>query len=94
MANNDVNEQEETHTLEKTQLQAFQDFGKRKFMYKLQKTQLTLADQQLKLKGMQLEKVKGRGSIETRMFDVLKEIRVELSSYQGGSLNGKDIKNL
>jgi hypothetical protein len=41
---------------------------------------------------MQSEKVKGWGSIETRMFDALKEIGVELSSYNGGSLNGKDIK--
>ena len=63
-------------------------------MDKLQKAQRTLADQQLKFKGMQSEKVKGWGSIETRMFDVLKEIRVELSSYHGGSLNGKDIKKL
>jgi hypothetical protein len=43
---------------------------------------------------MRLEKVKGRGSIETTMFDVLKEIGVELSSYHGGSLNGKDIKKV
>ncbi len=28
------------------------------------------------------------------MFDVLKEIGVELSSYYGGSLNGKDIKKV
>jgi hypothetical protein len=28
------------------------------------------------------------------MFDVLKEIGVELSSYHGGSLNGKDIKKV
>ncbi len=53
-----------------------------------------MADQQLKLKWMGLEKVKGRGSIEIRMFDVLKEIRVELSSYHGGSLSGKDIKKV
>ncbi len=53
-----------------------------------------MADQQLKLKGMRSEKVKGWGSIETRMFDVLKEIGVELKSYHGGSLNGKDIKKV
>jgi hypothetical protein len=28
------------------------------------------------------------------MFKVLKEIGVELSSYHGGSLNGKDIKKV
>ncbi len=94
MANNDFDKQEQTHALEKTQLQALQDFRKRTFVDKLQKARRTLADQQLKLKGMQLEKVKGRGSIETRMFDVIKEIGVELSSYHGGSLNGTDIKKL
>ncbi len=53
-----------------------------------------MADQQLKLKGMQSEKVKGKGSNEMRLFEVLKEIGVELSSYHGGSLNGKDIKKV
>ncbi len=90
-ANNDVDKQEQTHALEKTQLQALQGFRKRTFVDKLQKARRTLADQQLKLKGMRSEKMKGRGSIETRMFDVLKEIGVELYSYPGGSLNGKDI---
>ena len=32
--------------------------------------------------------------IETNVFKVLKEIGVELSSYHGGSLNGKDIKKV
>ncbi len=41
-----------------------------------------------------MEKVKGRGSIETRVFDVLKEIGVVLSSYHWGSLNGKNIKKV
>ncbi len=53
-----------------------------------------MADQQLKLKRIRSEKVKGQGSIETRLFEVLKEIGVELSSYHGGSLNGKDIKKV
>ncbi len=94
MANNDVNERERTHPLEKTQLQALQDFCKRTFVDKLQKAPQTLADQQLKLKGMRSKKVKGWGSIETRMFDVLNKIRVELSSYHGRSLNGKDIRKV
>ncbi len=94
VANNDVNKREQTHALEKTKLQALQDFCKRTFVDKLQKARQTLADQQLKLKGMQSKKVKGWGSNETRMFNVLKEIRVELSSYHGGSLNGKDIKKV
>ncbi len=63
-------------------------------MDKLQKAQRTLADQELTLKGMLSEKVKVWGNIETRMFDVLKEIGVELSSYHGGSLNGKDINKV
>jgi hypothetical protein len=51
-----------------------------------------LAGQQLKLKGLRSEKLKAQRSIETRLFKVLKEIRVESSSYHGGSLNGKDIE--
>jgi len=31
---------------------------------------------------------------ETKVFQVLKEIGVELSSYHGGSLHGKDIKKV
>ncbi len=38
--------------------------------------------------------MKGWGSIETRIFEVLKDIGVELSAYHGGSLNGKDIKRV
>jgi hypothetical protein len=43
---------------------------------------------------MQQAKVRGQQSIETKVFKVLKEIGVELSSYHGGSLNGKDIKKV
>ncbi len=53
-----------------------------------------MADQQTKLKEMRRAKVKGQQSIETKIFHVLKEVRVELSSYHGGSLNGKDIKKV
>jgi hypothetical protein len=59
---------------------------------KLRKARCTLADQQTKLKEMRRAKVKGQQSIETKVFQVLKEIGVELSPYHGGSLNGKDIK--
>ncbi len=38
--------------------------------------------------------MRAQGSIETKMFSVLKEIGVELSSHHGGSLNGKDIKKV
>jgi hypothetical protein len=53
-----------------------------------------LADQQLKLKGMQSKKVKAQRSIETRLFEVLIDIGVDLSSYHGVSLNDKDIKKV
>jgi hypothetical protein len=43
---------------------------------------------------MQTNKTKIQQSIETKIFKVLKEIGVELSSYDGGSLNGKDIKKV
>jgi hypothetical protein len=39
-------------------------------------------------------KVKAPDSIETKLFKVLKAIGLELSSYHGGSLNGKDIKKV
>jgi hypothetical protein len=53
-----------------------------------------LADQQLKLKVMKAANGKKEDSVDTKLFKVLKEIGVELSSYHGGSLNGKDIKKV
>ena len=53
-----------------------------------------LSDQQLKLKTMRTSKVKEQQSIETKIFKVLKEIAVELSSYHGGSLNSKNIRKV
>jgi hypothetical protein len=41
---------------------------------------------------MKTLKMRAQGSIEKKMFSILKLIGVELSSYHGGSLNGKDIK--
>ncbi len=38
--------------------------------------------------------MKDQQSFETKIFKVLKEIGVELSSYHGGSLNGKDIRKV
>ena len=43
---------------------------------------------------MQAAKGKTEDSIDTKLFKVLKEIGVELSSYHGGSLNGNDIKKV
>ena len=53
-----------------------------------------MADQQSKLKEMRRSKVRRQHSIETQLFRVLKEVGVELSSYHGGSLNGKDVKKV
>jgi hypothetical protein len=53
-----------------------------------------LLDQQLKLKTMRTLKVIAQGSLQTKIFSILKEIGVDLSSYHGGSLNGKDIKKV
>ena len=41
-----------------------------------------------------MAKGKKEHSVESKMFRVLKKIGVELSSYHGGSLNGKDIKKV
>jgi hypothetical protein len=40
---------------------------------------------------LQFSASKSADSLETKLFKVLKGIVVELSSYQGRSLNGKDI---
>jgi hypothetical protein len=53
-----------------------------------------VTDQQLRLKTIRTSKVKDQQSIETKIFKVLKENGVELSSYHGESLNGKDIRKV
>ena len=80
--------------MDQSKLKALQDFRKRTFADKLQKARQTLADQQSKLKEMRQAKVRRQHSIETQLFRVLKEVGVELSSYHGGSLNGKDVKKV
>jgi hypothetical protein len=87
------NEQESTHKTNKSTLKYLKEFCNQ-IVKKLDKASDTLADQQLKLKVMQTNKTKSQQSIETKIFKVLKEIEVELSSYHGGSLNGKDIKKV
>jgi hypothetical protein len=73
-------------------LRTLDEFRNRVFIKKLSKARKMVTDQQLKLKTMRTSKVKDQQSIETKIFKVLKEIGVELSSYHGGGLNGKDIK--
>jgi hypothetical protein len=80
--------------MDKIKLKTLEDYQKKEFVAKLEKAQHLLPDQQLKFKTMRTLKVRVQGSIETKMFNVLKEIWVELSSYHGGSLNGKDIKKV
>jgi hypothetical protein len=60
----------------------------------LKKARRTLSDQQLKLKVMQTAKGKKEHSVERKMLKTLKDIGIELSSYHGGLLTGKDIKKV
>jgi len=78
-----------TH-LERLQVQDLRN----EIVQKLKKTHRKLAEQQSKLGELRRAKVRGEHSIETKIFKVLKEIGIELSSYHGGSLNGKDIKKV
>jgi len=86
-------ELESTHKTNESTLKELKDFRNR-MVHKLDKARNTLADQQLKLKAMRTNKVKDQLSIETKVFKVLKDLGVKLSSYHGGSLNGKDIKKV
>ena len=72
-------------------LRMLDEFRNREFVEKISKARKMLTDQKLKLKTMRTSKVKDQQSIETKIFKVLKEIGVEISSYHGGSLNGKDM---
>jgi hypothetical protein len=88
------NEQEETtHRANLLTLKDLSDTCNQ-LVNKLKQARRTLADQQLKLKAMQAAKGKQEGSVDTKLFKVLKEVGVELSSYHGGSLNGKDTKKV
>jgi hypothetical protein len=86
-------QREATYTSNMIKLTPLQNF-RDNMANKLKKARRTLTDHQAKLKEMRKAKVRGQQSIETKVFKVLKEIGVELSSYHGGSLNGKDIKKV
>ena len=80
-------EQERTQILDdRNNLKALQDYSKKTFADKLQRAWQILADQQSKLKEMRRAKVRRQHSIETQLFQVLKEVGVELSAYHGGAL--------
>jgi hypothetical protein len=88
------NEQEEaTHRVNLLTLKDLSDTRDR-LVNKLKRARRKLSDQQLKLKAMQAAKGKQEGTVDTKLFKVLKQVGVELSSYHGGSLNGKDIKKV
>ena len=86
------NEQEElTHRINKSTLKDLNVHCNR-LIKKLKRAHRTLADQQLKLKTIETAKGKTEHSVEMKMFKLLKNNGVELSSYHGVFLNGKDIK--
>jgi len=88
------NEQEElTHRINELTLKDL-NVHRNCLVEKLKRACRTLADQQLKLKAIETTKGKTEYSVETKMFKLLKNVGVELSSYHGGSLNGKDIKKV
>ena len=88
------NEQEElTHRVNESMLKDLNVY-RNCLVKKLKRACRTLADQQLKLKAIETTKGKTEYSVETKMFKLLKNVGVELSSYNGGSLNGKDINKV
>jgi hypothetical protein len=75
-------------------LKTLEDFRRKTFVDVLTKTHTKVTEQLDKLKQIRSAKVEAPNSIKTKMFQVLKTISVELNSYHGGSLNGKDIKKV
>lgn len=62
---------------------------------KLKRARALLSDKQKALRRLQSVKKKKSESLETQIFKLLKEeAGVELTSYHGGSLTGKDIKKV
>ncbi len=88
------NEQEELiHRINESTLKDL-NVHRNHLVQKLKRASRTLADQQLKLKAIETTKGKTEYSVETKMFNLLKNVGVALSSYHWGSLNGKDIKKV
>jgi hypothetical protein len=87
------NEQEElTHCINESTLKDLNVHCNR--LVKKLRARRTLDDQQLKLKAIETAKGKTEYSVKTKMVKLLKNVCVELSSYHGGSLHGKDIKKV
>jgi hypothetical protein len=87
------NQEELTHRINEPTLKDL-NVHRNRLVGKLKRARRTLADQQLKLKAIETAKGKTEYSVETKKIQILKNVGVELSSYHGGSLNGKDIKKV
>ncbi len=61
---------------------------------KLKNLKAYLAQMRKKLTAFRSVRKRSSDGLESKMFSVLKSINVELTSYHGGSLNGKDIKKV
>ncbi len=61
---------------------------------KLKQTRRCVSDKNKILLELQNTKKKSFESLDTKIFEVLKEVRVELAAYHGGSLTGKDIRKV
>jgi hypothetical protein len=84
-------DQKVTNKTNKLTLKDLKDYCKR-LVDKLTKACCMLANHHFKVKVIRTSKTNDQDSIETKTFNVLKDIDVELSSYHGGSIHGKDIK--
>ena len=83
-ANANANANDTNTETDEIKLRMLEKFKNREFVEKISKARKMLTGQQLKLKTMRTAKVKDQQSIETKIFKGLKEIGVELSSYDGG----------
>jgi hypothetical protein len=61
---------------------------------KLKQTRRCVSENNKILLELRSTKKKSSESLETKIFEVLKEVRVELAAYHGGSLTGKDIRKV
>ena len=86
------NQVELTHRINEPTLKDL-NVHRNRLVGKLKRARRTLADQQLKLKA--IETAKGKTEYRwDKKIQILKNVGAELSSYHGGSLNGKDIKKV
>ncbi len=86
IAGQEQDTQQDIHVVDEIKLRTLEDFCNREFVAKLEKAQRLHLDQQFELETMRILKVRTKGSIETKMLSVLKEIVVELGSYHEESM--------